>query len=524
MTGVFVVLGLTVGPLVTIAADGPSVIEFEVRQIVVEGPNPLSRAETDKLLQPYLGMHADLSRVEAARDALADTLREKGFAFYRVYLPEQKVNAGSIRLAIEPYRVDRVEVINNQYFTVDNILLGLPQLLGESGSPNVRKLSRNLALTNLNPAKNVHVTFSASEAEGKVDSKVTVQDENPRQFFVWLNNTGRDDINGETRLGAGFRHANLFDRDHVVTFSYTTAPEAVDRVRQYGAQYLLPLYRVSGRLDVFFAKSDIDSGIVGDFFEVSGSGDVGGIYYTQSLISRGHYEHRWVLGIADKLFDNDVLFKGQQLGADVRSRPLQLRYFGNWTRAGKMVAYHLEWANNIDSGSNNDDLHYKLSRAGATPSWSSLKAHARAGYNIAKSKWQLQARLAGQISSDALIPGEQFGLGGNSTVRGFHEREISGDEGYAVSIEIWSPYIAEKNLRLLGFFDAGEVSLNNSQPGDIDRQSLSSLGAGVRWVWNSKVEVNADLAHVIGGLPDDLSAATHDGDNKLHLTIVGRFR
>ena len=50
----------------------------------------------------------------------------------------------------------------------------------------------------------------------------------------------------------------------------------------------------------------------------------------------------------------------------------------------------------------------------------------------------LSARLDGQWSDEPLIPGEQFGIGGARSVRGYEEREASGDSGFFVSAELIS--------------------------------------------------------------------------------------
>ena len=45
----------------------------------------------------------------------------------------------------------------------------------------------------------------------------------------------------------------------------------------------------------------------------------------------------------------------------------------------------------------------------------------------------------GQLSSYLLLPSEQFGAGGASSVRGYPERTISGDEGFYANFELYTP-------------------------------------------------------------------------------------
>ena len=55
-----------------------------------------------------------------------------------------------------------------------------------------------------------------------------------------------------------------------------------------------------------------------------------------------------------------------------------------------------------------------------------------------------QARVAfnAQETGDALVPGEQFGIGGPDSVRGYLVREVSSDRGYQVQFELYTPDIA----------------------------------------------------------------------------------
>jgi hemolysin activation/secretion protein len=53
--------------------------------------------------------------------------------------------------------------------------------------------------------------------------------------------------------------------------------------------------------------------------------------------------------------------------------------------------------------------------------------------------WTLSVRADGQWASEPLISNEQFGVGGVASVRGYHEGEIFGDNGWHVSVEQKTP-------------------------------------------------------------------------------------
>ena len=116
--------------------------------------------------------------------------------------------------------------------------------------------------------------------------------------------------------------------------------------------------------------------------------------------------------------------------------------------------------------------------------------------------WQARLRFDGQLSSEALIQAEQFGIGGWNSVRGFHEREISNDKGYSGSIEFytfnlskWSFGFAD-NLRALVFVDGGSVQRNKAEPGDVEKDSAVSVGFGLRASDKKNFSIRADVARV----------------------------
>ena len=79
---------------------------------------------------------------------------------------------------------------------------------------------------------------------------------------------------------------------------------------------------------------------------------------------------------------------------------------------------------------------------------------------------------------------EQFAGGGLSTVRGYLEGEVPGDNAIVGSIELRSPimlgWVSDKTgeWRIYGFADAGHVTLNDPLPEQDSNWNLASIGAG----------------------------------------------
>nr|MCU0922459.1 BamA/TamA family outer membrane protein [Burkholderiaceae bacterium] len=146
-------------------------------------------------------------------------------------------------------------------------------------------------------------------------------------------------------------------------------------------------------------------------------------------------------------------------GESVTVHPLSVQYVA---QSGGAVAWGINaWLiRNLDlGGTYGGDASFEAVRTGATADFMMLRAGGFVGTALFED-WQVQARAAGQWTDDALVPGEQFGIGGASTVRGYQEREVVGDRGALVTLELSSPPLANDqgaSLRFVAFLDAGAV-------------------------------------------------------------------
>jgi len=510
----FVVLTVALLQMPAVRAQATTEPRFAVTGYKVDGDNPLSPAATQTLLAPFAGEAVTIDRLQAAASALETGLKDQGYGFLRVIIPPQDAQ-GVITLRVLAFKLNAVNVSGNQHFDTANILASLPALR-TGATPNLREIARAQALANDHPSKQVAVTIQQGKAADTVDAAVKVDDGKPLQWFGSLDNSGTND-SGRTRLGVGVSHSNLFNRDHSVTATYTTSPDGHSSdLQQYGVYYRAPIYAWNGALSAYYTKSNSDSGLVANFFNVSGSGEFYGLRWTHRLLPFGSYSHAAEIGVENRFFDNEVAFNNVPISVDVRSRPLLLRYTGRQDGPAYGVRGSLEFAQNLHGGGgSNDDAAYSGNRAGATADWQALR-YALDG-SQALGAWAVSAKLRGQASGDALIPGEQFGLGGASAVRGLEEREGTGDQGLLGSVEVMTPQIAE-GLRLLAFADAGQVRNHQAGAGIEAQQGAGSAGMGLRYQWRRNLSLAVDWAYVLNG-----AGTTNKHDSRMHASVVVRY-
>ncbi|MBT8114605.1 MAG: hypothetical protein KJP04_04460 [Arenicella sp.] len=493
--------------------------KFTVSSFQVEGPNPIPTERVDEILATYLDRPLDLQELLKAAIDIESEFARKGHNFYLVEVPPQVLQDGNVRLEVHPINIADVTVVGNRYFSADNIRRSLPALKF-GASPNTRQVANAISLAEANPAKNIKVVFLRGVKPKTVDANISVTDKNPNEFTMWGNNAGSRQTKS-SRLGLQYHHRNMWDRDHQVSLSYTTSPEEPKELQQYGINYRFPIFSTRGMANAFYSSSDADSGRVADVFDVSGAGETFGVGYTHFLEKRGDYQHRIAVSVVDKLFDSDVLFDGTNLGEDVRSRPLKVEYTSRLEGTQWLLSSALSHSSNLSGGSLNDDFNYAQVQAGADSDWDKQNLSLRLDYRAGLA-WVASTKLFAQSTSDPLITGEKFGMGGalgTPGPRGFYEREVTVDKGVKGTFEVTRSF-PKSRIRASVFYDFANGEPVNPQPGEAADESLSSIGLSLDWNMRPDMSLNLDYGYVLNGIDQTFRPeATDDGDSRLHMTL-----
>nr|GEU28421.1 hypothetical protein [Tanacetum cinerariifolium] len=499
-------------------ADDSGNPRFDIARFDVRGNTLLPAAQVAELLAAYAGKDRDFGDVQRALEALEAAFQARGYKLVTVQLPEQELNGGVVVLRVVETRIGRVSVRNNRYFDEANVRRALPTL-APGRTPDVDAMSANLRQANENPSRELALTLQAGDADDAVDAVLDVKDSSPWRATVNLDNTGNEQT-GKTHMGVMLQHANLFGRDHLASLQYVTSAEEPGRVKVYGAGYHVPFYDTGDALDVYASYSNVDSGTVsaGAFdLAVSGKGAVYGARYSQALRTRGAYQSALSYGVDVKDFRNSVVLLETELGNDVMVHPVSIGYQGTLPLAAGQLGAQVTLVRNIPGGKRGAQDDFTLARSDARDDYTLLRFGASLTQAVG-GDWQVRAIANGQFTRDALIPGEQFGAGGATSVRGFVEREVSNDSGLAVNLETYTPNLCANagwNCRLLGFYDAAHVHRNHALAGELESTTIASAGVGARVVLSTWANLQLDYGHVLRA-----GATTRDNANRLHLRLA----
>jgi hemolysin activation/secretion protein len=505
------------------------VATVEVQAFEVQGNTLLPFLDLQRRLEAFKGRRS-LAELQAAAAAVQQLYADAGFGGVVVYLPPQDAAAlgrGQVRIEVLEGKIARITVRGQQHFTAENVLASLPAL--QAGrTPHLPTLDAQMQLGNENPARHVRVLLKPGEQRGQTDAEVTVTDRSFQRLLASLDNSGNAHT-GHWRAMLGWQHANLTDRDDTLALQYQTSPTHPSRVDVRSLGYRLPLYGPRMVIDAYAARSSVDGGstatAAGDL-RFNGTGQLAGLRLAQLPPRLGDADQRVALGLDWRKYLNRCEIEGLPIGAcggasgRVVVLPLSLDYVLQKPGA-------LAWGGSLSlqtnlrrSGTDSDTAAFESVRSGARPGYALLRVGANGQWPLDE-RWSLRSRLAAQYTRDALVPGEQFGLGGASSVRGYEERELAGDQGATLSIELLRSLLPAAGeggglmLQGLAFVDAGRARNNQGTP-CLDLRNgcnVAAWGAGLR-LGIGALQLTLDAAWAL-----ERASETERGDLRAHFAL-----
>lgn len=518
--------GISLSALADTSTETP---HFTIQQYLIEGNSKVSTAQLNASVLSFTGEGKDFSTIESAVEAIRKAYKASGYEAVRVSIPKQEIDDGIVRLQVTEATISNVLIQGNKYFDEANLRHSLPAL--QNGEmPNIKKLGINLQLTNESFAKQTQVTFRQGQDPRTVEAVVNVADDQPWHAAISLDNTGTTDT-GDWRLGFAYMNANMFNRDHTFSAQYVTSPDHLSDVEIFGLSYRIPLYSLGDAIELSASHSSVNSGVVNTTagtYGISGSGDSFGAHYIYLLPRVADWDQRLNMGVDYRHFSNSVKLQGgagDSLVPDLEIHPISLSYIGSVRGQDREWGGGISLHHNIPGGQDGkaSDLQQVGARPQANPTYSLVRYDAHITQSL-PAAFKVHAEFSGQYTKDALISGEQFGIGGSSSVRGFHERVIANDYGHQASVELHTPDFGHLiktgkiKLSALAFYDFAVARRNHAALGEATQNHISSAGFGIRSSIGTRTNLRFDIAKV---LDDDTIG--NDGDVRAHVNLMVLF-
>lgn len=448
--------------------------------------------------------------------------KRNGMPVVNVIVPEQDVSSGILTLVIIVGEFDGVTVSGNRHFSSGSIK---SMMRHKKGKPlDEKQLLNDLALLNQNPYRSVNATLVPGKTRGKTDVHLDVKDRMPITAYIGADNTGSGET-VEERVFGGFRLGNLFGMGHLLSYQFT-ASSNFGPFQAHTGEYVMPL-PWHHTLKIYGGYSKVKP-YIQNFKSKGKSYQISTRYRIPTTPLYTQQKAALSFGFDFKHSNNNLAFIAED-EIPIISKNVNL----------SQIAVGYDYINQHEKGvfSADVNLFYSPAQIFKNQSDSALSCLRKGAQNTyiygrfdltsmtqLKSDFSLLMRGRAQLASNALLPSEQCSIGGENSVRGYHERVYNFDDAINANLELHTPHyplLGKYNTsRLYGlmFVDFGAGwDIKKTCP-QAQNGWLLSTGPGLRFEiadhFTAKLDLGFKLHRVrFGGA----------NNHKLHFSVVSSY-
>ncbi len=443
---------------------------------------------------------------------------DKGYITSGAILPPQEPENTNhvVQLQVIEGRVEKIEVLGthrlNSGYVSSRLTLATPTPLNQT------RLLEGLQLLQLDPLiQRIGAELQAGTRPSTNILQVTVTEADPVSVDFLASNDSSPSI-GSFRRGARFNHLNLLGLGDGLQIEYGNT----DGSNKLDLSYTIPLNPRNGTLQLAYGNTN--SWVIEppfDILDITANSRYYELTYRQPLYQRPTEEFSLGLTFSRQEsqteigFDNIGLFPISP-GADDQGRTQisALRFTQEWIqRDGRRVlAARSQFSLGVDW--------LGPTRNPVGPDGQFLAWRGQGQWvQLLDTDAILLVRGDVQLTPNALLPLEQFGLGGQDTVRGYRQDALLTDNGVLASAEVRWPILRVSQwdglLRVVPFIDIGagwNVASKNPDPNVL-------IGTGVGLLWQQGDSFSARLEWGIPLVPNNVRKRTWQ-ESGVYFSIV----
>ncbi|WP_442942786.1 ShlB/FhaC/HecB family hemolysin secretion/activation protein [Nostoc sp.] len=465
-----------------------------VERFEVVGSTVFSAQELALATAEFTKRPISLTEVYQARSKITDLYVKKGYITSGAYIPPQTIQSGVVKIQVVEGKLEDIQVTGTRRLNPNYVRSRLA--IATSPPLNRQRLLEALQLLQLNPLiQNVTAELSAGSRTGTSLLEVKISEAKTFSGQIVLDN-GRSPSVGSFRRGLRLNEANLLGLGDGLSVGYTNT----DGSNSFDASYTLPLNPRNGTLT--FNYGTTSSNVIEppfDFLDIESASRYYELTFRQPIIQTPTQE--FTLGLTASRRESDISSLLQREGVPAselspgaddegHTRVSALRFFQEWTsrNSREVIALRSQFSLGIDvlnATVNQDAPDSRFFAWQGQAQWARLLAP----------ETLLLLRLNTQLASTKLLPIEQFGLGGQDSIRGYRQDYLLTDSGTFVSAEVQVPILRlpqiNSILQVIPFVDFG-VGWNTSGQDNPDHNTLASVGLGLRWAQGDRFTVRLD--------------------------------
>jgi hemolysin activation/secretion protein len=465
--------------------------KFRVDRIEVVGSTVFKAEQFASVTNPFVGRDLTFAELLQIKDAITKLYTDNGYVTTGALITPQTIESGTIKIQVIEGSLEEIKIVGNRrlhtQYIRDRIKLG-------AGKPlNVPRLIEKLQLLRLNPRiQNLSAELQTGVQPGTSVLQVEVKEAETFKLTASLDN-GRSPSVGSFRRGVDLQEANLLGLGDTLSVGYANT----DGSNTINVNYTLPINARNGTVSFGFSQGwnhvieepfsvlDIQSNTRS--YELS---------YRQPLVQKPTQELAVGLSFSRQSsqtelgIDNIGPFRLSP-GADANGKTniSALRFFQEYTQrsnqyvfaARSQLSFGVDW---FDANVSNNEPDSRFFAWRGQAQW--VRQLAPDTLFLARGDFQLAA--------DSLVPLEQFGLGGQLSVRGYRQDALLTDNGLLFSAEFRVPIVRAAKiggvLQLTPFIDVGKGwNVNGENP---STSTLVSTGLGLLWKQGDDLSARLD--------------------------------
>jgi hemolysin activation/secretion protein len=491
-----------------------------VKQIEVVGSTVFSPEELAEVTAPFVGKQLSFGELLQVRAAINELYVSKGYIASGAIIPPQVTDDGIIRIQVLEGSLENIQITGNRRLNSNYIR----SRLSRAGSKplNVNQLLEGLQLLKLDPLiENISAELQPGDhPETRI---LAVEVNEAKSFYVSPSfDNGRVPSVGSFRRQIQLNQASLLGFGDGLNVGYTNT----DGSNALDLSYVFPINSRNGTLR--FATGLSRNRVIEEPFDVLEIESKSRYYeftYRQPIVLRPREE--FALGLTfsrqesrTELGLDDIGPFPLSVGADEdgSTRVSALRFFQEWTRRSQRSVFAFRSQLSFGIGGL-----FNASQNEEVPDSNFLVWRGQGQWvQLLAPDTLLLVRGDIQLANRALLPLEQIGIGGPTTVRGYRQEALLADSGALFSTEVRLPILRVPKmnglLQLAPFVDVGTAwNVSGVNP---DPKTLASVGLGLVWQMGNYLTARFDW-----GIPLVNVDSTRDTlqERGLYFSVVGRF-
>ncbi|MEA5504187.1 ShlB/FhaC/HecB family hemolysin secretion/activation protein [Halotia wernerae UHCC 0503] len=463
---------------------------FQVDRIEVVGSTIFTSEQFTAITSPFVGRKVTFAELLQVKDAITKLYTDKGYVTTGALIAPQSIEAGVVKIQVVEGSLQDIQITGNNRLQDQYIRSRIR--LGAKKPLNVPRLLENLQMLRLDPRiQNLSAELQTGVSLGSNLLQVKIKEADTFRLTTTLDN-GRSPAVGSLRREVELNEANLLGFGDSLSVGYSNT----DGSNTLNANYTIPINARNGT--VSFSYSQGNNEVIEKPFSVL---DIQSKTRTYELVIRQPLVQKPTQELAMGLSFSRQSSQ-TELGLDnIGGFPLSPGADAN----GKTKISALRFTQDYTQRSNTQ-VFAARSQFSLGVDWF--------GANINKDapdsrffSWRGQAQWVQQFqpdtlflvkgdlqaAADSLVPLEQFGLGGQQSVRGYRQDALLTDSGILLSAEFRLPIVRASKiggvLQLTPFINIGKGwNYNGKNP------SPSMLvGAGLGLLWKQDDNFSARL-------------------------------